>query len=144
MSQFVKLAITMLIMHAYAIHVHHAYAGQFSKFRSVPADRLFHACTIKNDCWNTLGEQHVKNSDRQFPSWWRNLIDGFSYDKALDIFLDAEARRGLTAEAMKKKITASVAFDFDSEILNKVYADDSLDDSALCIILHLPKWQTIY
>ncbi len=69
-SQFVKLAIIMLIM----------------PVSSVPAESLFSCMNfIKNDRRNRLGEQHLNTAVRLFTTRYR--IDGFPYEKALDIFL---------------------------------------------------------
>jgi hypothetical protein len=79
-SQFVKLAIIMLIM----------------PVSSVPAERLFSCMnSIKCDRRNRLGEMHLNTAVRLFTS--RYKIDGFPYEKALDIFLSGKHRRGLTA-----------------------------------------------
>jgi len=108
-SEFVKLAIIMLIM----------------PVSSVPAERLFSSMNyIKNNRRNRLGELHLNTMVRLFLS--RYEINGFPYGKALDIFFDGKARRGTTAQGKNKKRSAGVAFDLG--LLDEVFAEDELDD----------------
>jgi hypothetical protein len=94
----------------------------------VPAERLFSCMNfMKCDRRNRLGEMHLNTTVRLFTS--RYKIDGFPYEKALDIFLSGKPRRGLTAQAKGKKRTAAVAF--DASVLNEIsrYMEEISEES---------------
>ncbi len=59
---------------------------------------------------------HLNTVVRLFTSTYK--IDGFPYEKALDIFQSGKPLRGLTAQAKGKNRTAAVAV--DASVLNEI------------------------
>jgi hypothetical protein len=102
-SEFVKLAVIMLII----------------PVSSVQAERLFSCMNfVKNDRRNRLGENHLNDCVRLFMSAYD--MKAFPYEKALDYFLNAKERRGVTAGRSAMKRSHNAAF-VDESVMDAIF-----------------------